>query len=190
VNATGLDGVVARWCFNLALSNAWLRDVGAVLAFALHPWVFRVLVALGCARAWRRGRRRAAVVAATTMAVGGVLAVALKLVIQRPRPFWGDPVAQEVGFSMPSGHALNATLGSLLLLALFWPTLQRLGRTRVAAAVAALVILVTCLDRLLLGVHYLSDVAVGVAIGGALAAVAERRMPRLRGGMAAGVSRG
>lgn len=185
-----MDGVVARWFLEVAVAHGWLVTVGEVLAFVLHPWTFRVLVGLGCWRAWCAGRRRAAVVVAVTMAAGSLLGVVLKLVIRRPRPVWGDPVAAEIGFSMPSGHALNATLGSLLLLVLFWPRLQRLGRGRLASAAAALVITVTCLDRMVLGVHYLSDVVVGVTLGCALAVVADRFSPRLRGGMAAGLSRG
>jgi membrane-associated phospholipid phosphatase len=188
--ANPLDQAVADWFYNLAVGNLWLVDVGVVLAYVLHPWVFRALVLAACVWAWRRGRHRAALVCAATMAVGGLLGIGLKLAIRRDRPFWGEPVAQEVGFAMPSGHALNATLGCLLLLVIFWPQLGMLGRTRLAASVAGLVILLACLDRLLLGVHFLTDVVAGVLIGVALALVADRLTPRLRGGMADGMFRG
>lgn len=168
------DRAVSLWFRDLVTDHPWLVEAGHVGAFALHPWVFRVLVAAACVVAWRAGRRRAAAVTGATMAGGGLLGVVLKLVIARPRPAWGDPVATEVGFSMPSGHALNAALGVGLLLLLAWPWLRRHGWTAPAVAVGIVVVAVTALDRLVLGVHYLSDVSVGVALGGLLAGAALR----------------
>lgn len=170
----GLDRAVARWFRDHALSSDALVAVGEVVAVALHPWTFRALVTAGCVVAWRAGRRRAAVVAGATMAAGSLLGVGLKVLIARPRPIWGDPVAVEVGYSMPSGHALNATLGVGLLLVLAWPWLRRRGRTGPAVALGALVAAVAVLDRLVLGVHYLTDVTVGVALGLALTLLARR----------------
>ncbi len=182
----GPDQAVAEAFYSFAVDHPWLDQAAQVLAVALHPWTFRVAVAAACAAAWRAGRTRAAVVCGTSMAAGSLLGLGLKLLIARPRPVWGDPVATEIGYSMPSGHALNAALGCGLLLVLGWPWLRRQGWHRVAAGVAVVVVVVTALDRMLLGVHYLSDVTVGVAIGSAIAVLADRLSPRLRGGLASG----
>lgn len=168
------DQAVAEWFLGRSLDHPRLVDVGEVLAVALHPWVFRVAVVGAGVLAWRAGRRRAATVCVATMAVGGVLGVALKLVIARPRPAWGNPVAAEVGYSMPSGHALNAALGSALLVVLAWPWLRARGRTALAAATAATVTAVAMLDRMVLGVHYLSDVLAGAVLGTVMAVAAAR----------------
>lgn len=166
------DQAVAEWFLGRSLDHPLLVDVGEVLAVAMHPWVFRVAVVAAGVLAWRAGRRRAAAVCVAVMAVGGVLGVALKLLFVRPRPAWGNPVAAEVGYSMPSGHALNAALGSALLVVLAWPWLLAHGRTALAVVAAAAVTAVTMLDRMVLGVHYLSDVLVGAVLGTALAVAA------------------
>lgn len=179
----GVDRTVADAFYSVAVQNPWVVDVGEVLAFALHPWVFRVAVTGACVLAWRHGRRRTALACGATMVVGSLLGVVLKLVVARPRPSWGDPVAAEIGYSMPSGHALNAALGCGLLLVLAWPVLRRPGTRMAAVAAAAVVTGVTALDRMVLGVHYLSDVTVGVGLGAALTLVAHRLTSRQNGGL-------
>jgi undecaprenyl-diphosphatase len=186
----GPDQAVAEAFLALRVSNPWVEDVGEVLAVTLHPWVFRTLTAGACVVAWRAGRTRAALVCGAALAAGSALGVGLKLLIARPRPVWGDPVAAEIDYSMPSGHALNAALGCGLLLVLGWPWLRRKGWHRRAVVVAVALVTVTALDRLVLGVHYPSDVTVGVALGAAIAFVADRFSPRLRGGLASGQSFG
>ena len=168
------DQVVAEWFLSVTVANPWLVDIGEVLAFVLHPWTFRAAVAVAAVAAWRAGRRHAAVIAGVTLVLGGLLGVLLKLVIQRARPVWGDPVAAELGYSMPSGHALNAALGSVLLLGLAWPWLVRRERTRVAVVAAGVVVAIAMLDRVVLGVHYPTDVLVGASLGVALALAAAR----------------
>lgn len=169
-----LDGDVSRWFEALAGRSEWLVDVAEVGAFVLHPWVFRLLVILACVVVWRAGRRRAAVVVGLTMVLGSLLGAGLKLLVRRPRPAWGDPVAEEIGFSMPSGHALGAALGVGLLLVLAWPWLVARRWTLPAVVAGVVVVVLTALDRLVLGVHYLTDVVAGVLLGAALALLACR----------------
>ncbi|QDQ98944.1 phosphatase PAP2 family protein [Tomitella fengzijianii] len=111
----------------------------------------------------RRGRWLAVGVGA----VGAHAAsIAVKRVVRRPRP--QDPMVR-VGvstpsrLSFPSSHATSSTAAALLI-----------GRAS-GVPVAAAVVPAMALSRLLLGVHYPSDVVVGSAIG-ALAAVATDRL--------------
>lgn len=149
----------------LVADQPWLLDAGEVVAVVLHPWSVRGVVALGALLAWRAGYRRRALVVAGTMLVGSALGVGLKLLVRRDRPPFGDDVAAEIGYSMPSGHALNGTLAAGLVVVLLWPWLRRRAARVLAVAAAAAVAVVVSLDRLVLGVHYLSDVVAGAAIG-------------------------
>lgn len=159
---------MVEWFRAIALDHPPLVDAGELVAVALHPWVFRVAVTGACVLAWRSGRRRAALVALVLMATGGALGQGMKLVVHRPRPAWADPFVVAADWSMPSGHAVNAALGTGLLVVLAAPWLG--GRRRAWAVVAAgSVTAVTAVDRVLLGVHYASDVVVGAALGTALA---------------------
>jgi undecaprenyl-diphosphatase len=103
------------------------------------------------------------------MAIGGVLGVVLKLIVERSRPAFPEPVATAGGYSFPSGHALNSMLCVLILILVFLPVLSRAGRI-VAYVVGGLAVLLTGYDRIALGVHYVSDVLAGWAV--ALACVA------------------
>jgi membrane-associated phospholipid phosphatase len=88
----------------------------------------------------------------------------LKALIARPRPILEYPLAHASGYSFPSGHAGGAAAlyGSLVLLAS--PLLRRWARVLLWAAGALLVAAVAA-SRVLLGVHYPSDVTAGVALG-------------------------
>ena len=127
-----------------------------VAALVLVIWLFR------------RGARRLALWVTTTMAVGGVLGVLLKLLVGRHRPDLLDPVARAAGYSFPSGHALNAALASGVFLLVFLPLTRRWRPLLWAVAIAVTV--VTGLCRMALGVHWTSDVVAGWILGVAVVA--------------------
>ncbi|MEO3772270.1 phosphatase PAP2 family protein [Micromonospora sp. B9E7] len=118
----------------------------------------------------RRGARRLALWAATTMVVGGLVGPLLKLLVGRDRPELLEPVARAAGYSFPSGHALNATLAAGVLLLVLLPYAGP-GAARVALWVAAVLLTVlTGLSRVALGVHFTSDVLGGWLLGVAVVA--------------------
>ena len=132
-------------------------DAGSVI---LDPWVFRLAVIAAAVWLWQRGARRLATWAVTTAVIGGVLGVVLKLLVERSRPAFPEPVASASGFSFPSGHSLNAMLCVGILILIFLPVLSR-GRRIVAYLIGAALVLLTGYDRIALGVHYVSDVVAG-----------------------------
>jgi membrane-associated phospholipid phosphatase len=151
-------------------SEAWLVGTLRVLDKVLHPLVFRTLV-LGLVIAlFVRGAHRLAWWAAITMTTGSVLGFVLKLVVGRSRPSFDLPLATAPGYSFPSGHALNSTVGVLVLLLVLLPALHTRGQRIAAWAVGVAIIGLTGFDRLGLGVHYLSDVLAGWLVGIALVA--------------------
>lgn len=148
-----------------ALRHGGVRVAAEIGAYVLHPFVFRFAVLGVAIWLWRRGARYAALWAAATMVVGTLLGGALKLLVERARPVLDDPVAAASGFSFPSGHALNAALGVSLVCVLLRRPLERRRRYAALVAVGVLLVALTGLDRLLLGVHFPSDVVAGWAVG-------------------------
>jgi undecaprenyl-diphosphatase len=99
-----------------------------------------------------------------------------KLVVGRPRPDMLPVLTSASGSSFPSGHAAGSAVvyGSLVLVAaVLW---DRPPPWWVTSLVAAFVVLVAA-SRVVLGVHYPTDVLGGLALGAAWAAVALAVVP-------------
>ncbi|MBL6278706.1 phosphatase PAP2 family protein [Micromonospora fiedleri] len=172
-----LDATVTEHLHGYAVAHPlWVR-VMSVWTDAFAPMPLRVAALFLVLWLVRRGARRLAVWAVTTMVVGGLLGPLLKLLVGRARPELPDPVAEAPGLAFPSGHALNAMLAAGVLVVVFLPrpsTPARAGQPAtgagpgVQAAVwlgALLIALVTGFSRVALGVHWSSDVLAGWLLG-------------------------
>ena len=114
---------------------------------------------------WRRLPRLALFVA-VTVGSGPLLNRLVKALVDRSRPVLPDPVARAEGLSFPSGHAQSSMVAASVLLLVLLPLLH--GRRRVAAlAFAVLWVLAIGFSRVALGVHYVTDVLAGYALGAA-----------------------
>lgn len=102
-----------------------------------------------------------------TLAGGELLNVVLKAVFSRPRPVFAEPLAVEIYYSFPSGHAMLSLIAyGMLAYLLALRTPSRIGRILLIFAAVLLVVLIG-ISRLYLGVHYLSDVVAGYLAGSA-----------------------
>lgn len=152
---------------DLARDRPWLRQAAEVWSWASGPATVHPLVIL---TAWwvvaRRGSSRQVLWAVPVAIVGWITGAVIKAVVDRPRP--AEAIIEVGSSSFPSGHANNAALGAVLICALLWQHLSPLGRVG-TTLVATLFVAVTVADRLVLGVHYPTDVTLGVALGALLA---------------------
>lgn len=151
------------WLF-VALSAAgqagliWIALAALLAHWARKPVLFTTLVT------------------AATVWAADLLAVVLKGVFDRERPYDVVPAADpllrwDVGGSLPSGHAATSVAGAFILAYL-------LGRGGLGLALLALAI---GFSRVYVGVHYPLDVLagalVGLAVGVSSAAVVRRLRP-------------
>ncbi|TDC92184.1 phosphatase PAP2 family protein [Saccharopolyspora aridisoli] len=118
-----------------------------------------------------RKRRGEWVTAAAGVAAAHAASIAVKRVVRRPRP--KDPEIQVlVGtpsqLSFPSSHATSTTAAAVLYGGLT-------GKKLTPAIVPPMMV-----SRIVLGVHYPSDVVAGSVLGGAVALVTRRFMRRRR----------
>lgn len=109
-------------------------------------------------------RRVLALILAAVVLVERALVDLLKEVTARPRPSGGEFLVESLAF--PSGHAANSMTAFLAIALLAVPPAHR----RPAVIAAVTLSLLVGLTRIILGVHWPSDVIGGWAIG--LAAVA------------------
>jgi YegS/Rv2252/BmrU family lipid kinase len=116
-----------------------------------------------------RRHARAGIWTIGLMAVAVVMDSGLKQMVDRPRPTWGFPVHTLTSPSYPSGHATFVATGAAIVISLSSVYVRRRTTRRWITAVAVAVGLLVGLDRLLLGVHTMSDVLAGYLLGAGLA---------------------
>ena len=119
-----------------------------------------VLVLLAMRRRWRW----AAYLLFTT-GVGGLLNLALKSFFARARPDLAEALRDAHGYSFPSGHAMGSTIVFLALNYLAFRIIPRWRARAAAIAFGVSMIAAIASSRIYLGVHWISDIAAGIAAG-------------------------
>ncbi len=127
---------------------------------------------LTIAALWLLRDRTGAALMTVLLLSAGALTVLGKNGVARARPPEAVQIAPvETGFSFPSGHTLFAVAlwgGAALLLA---PHVRSRAARALVAAVATVVVLVVAASRLVLGYHWVSDVAASLLLGSCLLAL-------------------
>lgn len=156
------DGALAEQ-LRTQMPEAALRAIALLTQLGGTPWVASastlVLLVLLLRRAW-------ALSAVWALSQAGILPLvsAIKATVLRPRPLHDHGFVTEAGWSFPSGHAL----GSVVFYGMLAYVLLRLLPARWhRAVIAGTVLLVGAIgiSRILLQVHYFSDVMAGYACG-------------------------
>lgn len=158
------DQAVVSAGHGLMLSHPALRTVTRLVTDVGSPASVDVITGGAALGLLVAGRRRAAVYLVVIRVLELALETGIKHLVGRPRPALPDPIAHASGLSFPSGHAAGTAVlitGALLV------SLPAGRRTLTATAVvaAAVAVLAVAASRVLLGVHYPSDVLAGMLLG-------------------------
>jgi len=165
-----LDAGTADALNRIGTDHPVLVKSAEVVSDVFDPNVFRLALTVIALVYLIHGERHHAIWLVVTVFGGAALGFVLKEIVGRTRPVLPDPVATAPGMSFPSGHALGATIGCCLLLLIALRFLPRGGR--VAAVIAAgLIVGAVGFARVVLGVHFVSDVLAGITLGIGWAAV-------------------
>ena len=161
---TRLDGSIANRLNGSVHGSPLLVHGLETVSWLGKPLLLGVVVGVASVFVFWRGRRRLALYLVVTVVVGGLVDSAIKILVDRPRPVVDHPIATAFGKSFPSGHAMSSTIAYGAVFLALLPALSR-GRRRVALAVTIALVLAIGCSRLLLGVHFLSDVVGGYVLG-------------------------
>lgn len=158
-----LDHRAEHWA--LTGVPGWLEWIARL--FSRLGGVVGVVLVVAVALVWllRVGRRADAILLFAVTVGVQILVALLKNWFERPRPTAGSAIALPGSYSFPSGHAATgvAVGGALGVLAAEWlrSPAQRMG----ALALGVLVGLAIGASRVVLNVHFASDVLAGYCVG-------------------------
>lgn len=144
----------------------WLTQALLLVTHIHSTWGITILTLPIAAYLWRRGSRRRIIGVIVTIYGGMLLNVWLKLIFQRARPHFDDPVITLTSYSFPSGHTMAATVFYGVLCTII---LARISdwRWRIVTILGAMFMIgLVGFTRIYLGAHYLSDV-IGAMLEGA-----------------------
>ncbi len=152
----GLQGTLPRWGLEAFAAATRLGDVAVLIGLAYLAYL-------------AYDRHDGAFVLGALL-LGFAVTVAAKHWFGLPRPPAELQYVAETGLGFPSGHAIGSTVawGSLAVV------LERVSTARRRAVAAGIVVVTVSLSRVAIGVHYLVDVVVGVAVGLVVLGVAVR----------------
>ncbi|WP_327728098.1 phosphatase PAP2 family protein [Streptomyces sp. NBC_00487] len=165
----GVRGLDRRLLSALHVHGADPRVAGAARGLSRVGEHGLLWLAAGLAGAAVDRRRRRVWLRGTALTAGAHLAsMGVKRVVRRPRPAHVHPLVRTVGrHSFPSSHASSAAAAVAVV------AHGALGAPLLLPAAAPLAVAM-CLSRLVVGVHYPSDVAAGVALGALTARLGAR----------------
>jgi undecaprenyl-diphosphatase len=154
--AARINGLIAGYGALVSVVKAvtWLGSDGVL-------WTI-----IGVSAVFLAFRRRWRLVAYLLVTGAGALVMdpILKDLVGRLRPVVAHPIAHGGGNSFPSGHSLGSITCYGAIFLVFLPAARGRWRTVFTTAIVTLVALIG-ISRILLGVHYLSDVLGGWTLG-------------------------
>ena len=157
-----IDDDVAQWGYDLGAGG--LDSLAQGVSLALSNWTVGVILLLVAVATWRRERQ----VAAWALSSGGMVIggnALIKLAFRRDRPVWDEPMYEAVGYSFPSGHAAGAGLLAAAAVLLTIVLTGRGWRRRLLITAWVVLGVLIGFSRIVLGVHFLSDVVAGWSLG-------------------------
>jgi membrane-associated phospholipid phosphatase len=162
-----IDSAIHEW----ALAAPWAVATSRVLASLGSVYVASVVAAVAVVVLLLARRRRTALAVALVAVVALLLTHYLTLVVDRERPTWPDPFVTLSDPAFPSGHA-TAGIAVWCVCGIALGTLVRDRSWEVVLALPFVVLGVAIgISRLVLGVHWPSDVVGGWCVALAVAGV-------------------
>ncbi|CAN5870493.1 hypothetical protein BH23ACT2_BH23ACT2_11980 [soil metagenome] len=159
-----LDERITDRASSWVASRTWAITLFEGVTFLGATVFLVVVVGLAAGLLWRPDRSRAVAFLVVAAATSTLLNAAVKSAVDRPRPAEGGRLASTSGASFTSGHALGATVVFGAVVMVLWPLLPLAAR-RPLLVTTVLGVGAVGISRVVLGVHYPTDVIGGHLLG-------------------------
>ena len=143
-------------------------------------WISRILTEMGyyyfiiglliLVGIYFKFRKRIWVLAGTVLANLGINSL-IKIIIRRPRPLNTEMWMKESSYSFPSGHTATSVCLYLLLFLIAYKTIDNKIIRRILMTLSIFAIIIVPITRLIMGVHYPTDVLGGILMGSSSALI-------------------
>ncbi len=157
-----LDTAINRWSARHV--PGWPARVLGALTHLGAAWLVIPALAVTAVADWLRHRRwRLVAMLAITWPFEVLVAGTVRGIVRRPRPTL-MPLVSAHGYSFPSGHTAAAAAAWAAIALVIGAGRPRWARVALVATAVGVTVVVAA-SRVLLGVHWFSDVIAGAAIG-------------------------
>lgn len=154
--------------FSIKIRNKPLTNILKVLTHfgsMLTVAILAVVMAVVCKPIWVK------IFSVVNVGAVAVFCWVVKHIVERPRPE-GVALIVETGFSFPSAHTMGSVVFYGFLIFLIWKYLKNKPLNITLSVIIPVLVLIIGYSRIYLGVHYFTDVLVGLVCGIAYLTVA------------------
>jgi YegS/Rv2252/BmrU family lipid kinase len=160
-----LDRALSKPLADWTSGRDTVRDVLRVVELGTGTIAAVVATLVVAALLWSQAHPRAAAYAVGVMAATIPSVHLLKQLFDRDRPGWQSPIGGLDNAAYPSGHAAYAAALAGVLVVIVTMLVRRAGMRRLFVGLLLVVPLLIGANRLLLGRHFVTDVAGGLLLG-------------------------
>ena len=158
---TDLGTEPQAWTLSTPLATRFWLFVGEATG-AVAMTVYTAIAAVGL---FLMRYRRAAYFTVAVMGMTALCTYLLKIYFERSRPLWEEPIQELSTFSFPSGHSSSIAAAMGVATVLTVVLVRRRGVRRGLITLWVFLTVLVGLDRIFLGLHNVSDVVAGWALG-------------------------
>jgi len=142
--------------------SKFLSSFSNLFAFIFDAKCIIALILICSISLWFSDKRKDSIFLVYLGISYGILVFLLKNLVERARP---DNLI-ETGFSFPSGHATISIIFLGFWIYFCYSHIKNMPIKIITICTLALLIFFVCISRLILGVHWFSDVLSGIILGG------------------------
>jgi undecaprenyl-diphosphatase len=139
----------------------FLVAISKTVAFLFDTISMTFIALILSAYIWFKHSKKDGVFLAFTMMMSGAFTYVMKDFVARARPV--EALVSESSFAFPSGHAVTSVVFFGLLIYLAFR--EKSKEKTIISLISAIMIVIICLTRLYLNVHWFTDVVGGIALG-------------------------
>ena len=136
-----------------------------LISLANSTWAISCYATIAAVAAFARRQWRTFGTLVACVAGGLALNEMMKLAFHRPRPVFDPPAATLASYSFPSGHVCASTVFYALAVAWVFARTPSASWRTLAIVTALLIVSLVAFSRMVLGLHYLTDVCAAFAEG-------------------------